>query len=532
MNLEKALNEWQGILGSESIIKNDSELGYFQNTTYKTENKPLAVLYPKDTREVSECVKIANKYLVPIYSISRGNNWGYGSRIASKDGCVILCLEKMNKILECNETLAYMTVEPGVSFKQAYQYLNERGLDVISPAIGSTKDASLIGNALERGVGKSIFGDRFNHCCNMEVVLPNGDIINTGFGNIENVKSKNVFKWGLGPVLDGLFSQSNFGIVTKMTFWLTRKPKHFQMLFFTIKNKEQLSNAIDCLRELRLEGTISTTSTLSNYYRILSMKQKFPFDKFNENEQLSKEYADKFKEDNLNGAMWFGDDGILSATKQIGKARAKRIKQVLGKAVDKVIIIDGNKAKILGILAKPIKLILGVDVKDLIYFYYNSFYLGKPMEKQLAICYWRMRMEPSENIDIDKDRCGVISLNPSIPFTGEDVTKGLEIVERVFAKYGFEPNFGLNFMNDRHLLFVHQILYDRKVAGHDEKAMECYNEVTEELLKAGYPPYRLGVQSMDKMFSTSKEYVDFVNSLKRSIDPNNIISPSHYGITG
>ena len=87
-------------------------------------------------------------------------------------------------------------------------------------------------------------------------------------------------------------------------------------------------------------------------------------------------------------------------------------------------------------------------------------------------------------------------------------------------------------MSDRGIAFTAAIIYDREAEGHDKKAMECYKEIAETLTKEGYPPYRLGVQSMDKMLSTSPEYIEFINKLKSTIDPNNIISPSHYGIDG
>ena len=133
----------------------------------------------------------------------------------------------MNSINDFNEELAYITVEPGVTFQQVYDFLKEKNSNLIAPTIGSTSEASLVGNALERGIGKGIYGDRFQFSCNMEVVLPTGELIKTGFGNIENSHSQNVYRWGVGPSIDGIFTQSNFGVVTKMTFWLTKKTSSF-----------------------------------------------------------------------------------------------------------------------------------------------------------------------------------------------------------------------------------------------------------------------------------------------------------------
>ena len=54
----------------------------------------------------------------------------------------------------------------------------------------------------------------------MEIVLPDGEVIHTGFGRYKASKVSKITRWGVGPHMDGLFSQSNLGIVTQMTFWL------------------------------------------------------------------------------------------------------------------------------------------------------------------------------------------------------------------------------------------------------------------------------------------------------------------------
>ena len=154
------------------------------------------------------------------------------------------------------------------------------------------------------------------------------------------------------------------------------------------------------------------------------------------------------------------------------------------------------------------------------------------MEKQLSICYWRKKIPVPENADPDRDKCGVIWCSPSVPFSGAHVGRVLDLIEPIYKKYEMEPNIGLNFMSDRSIAFTCAILYDRETTGHDKKAMDCYNEMTETLLKEGYPPYRLGTQSMEKKITTSPEYAELINKLKSTLDPNNIISPGHYGIKG
>ena len=109
---------------------------------------------------------------------------------------------------------------------------------------GAGPDASVLGNVVERGFGHTPYGDRFLHSCGMEVVLADGRVLKTGFGAYENAKARHVHRWGIGPSLDGLFTQSNFGIVTKMTVWLVPAPEACQAFAFSIPNDEDMEKIV------------------------------------------------------------------------------------------------------------------------------------------------------------------------------------------------------------------------------------------------------------------------------------------------
>ena len=144
-------------------------------------------------------------------------------------GSVVLDLKRMNRILEVNERNAYALVEPGVSYFDLYRHIRERHLklwiDCPDPGWGS-----LVGNALDHGAGYTPlpFRDHFDAHCGMEVVLANGEIVRTGMGALPAARTWQQFKYGMGPFVDGMFSQSNFGIVTKMGFWLYPQPEAFR----------------------------------------------------------------------------------------------------------------------------------------------------------------------------------------------------------------------------------------------------------------------------------------------------------------
>src|SRR3546814_20740534 len=81
-----------------------------------------------------------------------------------------------------------------------------------------------MGNALEHGAGYTPYGDHFIMQCGMEVVLADGQVVRTGQGGISNSKHWQISKHGLGPQFDGMFTQSNFGVVTKLGIWLMPEP--------------------------------------------------------------------------------------------------------------------------------------------------------------------------------------------------------------------------------------------------------------------------------------------------------------------
>src|SRR6266480_2979237 len=142
--LINALDAWKSALGSEYVITDTVVRSEVETATFLTTQKIPAILRPSNRTEVQECVRIANRYKIPIYPISRGKNWGYGSQVPVQDGCVILDLQRLNRIVEYNERLAYIAVEPGVTMRQLYEFLQEKKARLLMSMTGSTVESSLI----------------------------------------------------------------------------------------------------------------------------------------------------------------------------------------------------------------------------------------------------------------------------------------------------------------------------------------------------------------------------------------------------
>jgi 4-cresol dehydrogenase (hydroxylating) len=277
-DLEGALGAWRDSLGPENVIVDAAMLRAAETAAFATAQEVSGILRPKDAEQVGMCLKIANQYRSPVYAISSGKNWGYGSSVPVQGGCVILDLARLNEIVDYSEELAYVTLQPGVTQGQLYEYLRQRNSRLWMDATGSSPDYSIIGNTVERGFGHTPHGDRFNHVCGMEVVLPSGEIIHTGFGRFSNAKPAKVYRWGVGPYMDGLFTQSNLGVVTQMTLWLMPAPAYFQAFNIFIERDDQLEEVIDALRPLRLDGTIKSAIHIVNDYKVLSSFQGYPWE--------------------------------------------------------------------------------------------------------------------------------------------------------------------------------------------------------------------------------------------------------------
>ena len=117
----------------------------------------------------------------------------YGGSSPVVRGSAVLDLHRMKKIIEINEEYAYAIVEPGVTFFDLYEEVKKRGLK-LWPSVPSLGWGSILGNALDRGFGYTPEGEHSQMQCGMEVVLPNGELVRTGMGAMEDNKCFVLFK--------------------------------------------------------------------------------------------------------------------------------------------------------------------------------------------------------------------------------------------------------------------------------------------------------------------------------------------------
>jgi 4-cresol dehydrogenase (hydroxylating) len=228
---------------------------------------------PAAAGDVQRIVAAANRFGVPLWPISRGENLGYGGAAPFDETSVTLDLSRMNRILEVNAEDAFCSVEPGVSFEDMFEHIDSHDLPLwlSVPGYGA---GSMMANALERGVGNALYGDHSSQICGMEVILGDGELVRTGMGSIPESGMWHRQKASLGPRFDELFLQSSFGVVTKMGLWLMPAPAASAAFDIALEERDALGGLVEVLKSLKRAGIIQDAPVISSFLTIAALRSK------------------------------------------------------------------------------------------------------------------------------------------------------------------------------------------------------------------------------------------------------------------
>lgn len=526
---EAAIRALKNVVGSEYVQTDPELLKPYLRGDIPLNVRIAAAVIPNSVEEIQGIVRAANELSISLYPISTGNNWGYGASRPVRDNNVIVDLRRMNRILEVNAELAYAVVEPGVTQYQLYNHLEDHKIPLFIDPTGAGPNCSILGNMLERGYGITPYGDHFLSQCGMEVVLANGELLKTGFGHYENSKATYTFKWGVGPYLDGIFTQSNFGIVTKIGVWLMPKPEYFEACYFSINEDKDIDRLIDAVRALLLHNIVRSSINLLHRNRVLTLLTQYPWAEMNGKVPMTEEVAIKLAKKRKIGA-WNGVAALYGTRQQVMAAK-KTIKKSLSGKGSKINFISDGKLNLLKRFKGVFSILLGMNITEMVKVLEPSYRIlqGVPNEVALSTPYWRVKKKPPEkDINPAKDNCGVIWLSPVIPMTKENVAEFREIVEPIFRKHGFDCCMTLTTVTHRCFDCTIPILYDRDDPYDIVKADACYRELLKECMNKGYIPYRFGIQSMADIAGKKDAFWDTVEKIKKALDPNRVLSPGRY----
>lgn len=489
-------------VGADALSLERTEIEQFQDPYWVPGDSTYAasaVVQPATTEQVQEIVRLANEFSIPVWPHGQGRNYGYGGASPRVRGSIQIGFQRMNKVLEINDKLAYAVVEPGVRWFDLFEALESQapGLMHSVPDLGW---GSVIGNSMDSGITYQPYGADFQFPCGFEVVLADGSLLRTGHGALENGSAWHVHKRSLGPSVDPLFIQSNLGIVTKMGVWLKRKPEAYAPLALTIDDDNDLEAAIDVIRELRLAGTLEGVPSLYPTLRAAVMLTDVP--PVTPRHQLQDEDYRRIGQETGVGAwtcraaVW-GDRDILEL--KLAKIRTAWETLPSGRVTTTRIYAPEEYGEFV--------------------YAYEKIQAGVPTLKA---------------IEMTPDHVAHVGFSPVVPMDGAEMRRVINELRSRITAAGVNFSGGILITAERSAVVVCGMQYDRTSPESVRNAFALAKSLVADLGALGYGEYRAHLDFMDlaqDQYSwNGHAYRRFIEKIKDAVDPNGILSPGRHGI--
>lgn len=529
--VESALAEWREILGEGGVLEGDEAGREYGHSTVAVRRDIPAALRPRTTAEVQQIVRVASRHGVSLYAVSTGHNWGYGAANPVRDGCVVVDLARMDEIVAMDGELGIVTVQPGVTQSSLRSYLDRYRHHFLVPVHGGGPDCSLIGNALERGYGITPYADHFGAVTGIEAVLADGRVYRSALSELGGGRVDRAFKWGFGPYLDGLFTQSNFGIVTEASIALAPIPERTEAFFFSLEGERDLEDGVGLLQEvLRTVGGVCGSINLMNAHRMLSMAESYPRGRIPPGELIPPELlAEMAKQHGF--TPWTGFGALYGARPVVAGARGI-IKRILRGRVSRLIFVTPSRVASLHRLFSRWPLARFTHLTHILERVSASMRIveGTPSDIALRLAYWKTGSPPGDDAELDpaRDGCGLIWYAPLVPMVGGRVRTFVDMVQQLCVSHRIEPLITLTSLSDRCFDSTVPLLFDRRDPLEVERAHACCDALLDAGMKEGFVPYRTSVHSMHRFIRPGTTFWSLAHALKRAADPGEILSPGRY----
>ncbi|EXJ89778.1 hypothetical protein A1O3_02845 [Capronia epimyces CBS 606.96] len=550
---DRAIAELKDALGHENVEVNGTDRplvdGWYMehpnthDAYHIAEQEELvcsAVVYPGNTREVQTIVGWANKHQVPIYPISMGRNIGYGGAAPRVPGSVVVDLgRRMNRIVNIDGDNASCVVEPGVSYFALYEEIQRRGLPlwIDCPDLGG---GSVLGNAIDRGVGYTPYGDHFANHCGMELVLPSGEVLRTGMGAMPGPQPEpqpepqpqnssgatdsqardgaadvpnptwQSFQAAYGPYIDGIFSQSNYGIVTQMGFWLMPATGH-QSYMITFAREDDLARIVDIIRPLAQKRILGNIPQLRHVIQELAVTGKprsfWQYQKPMPRDVIRARASTLFPPGG-------GDVSWVFYGTQYGDTAAS---------------IAGQLATVRAAFAQipDSRFLLPTDVAADHYLHSRvAVCSGQPGLRELDWLNW-------------VPNAAHLFFSPIVPTAGgggrTTASAIHNLVAQLHAQHGFDL-FPTMCVAAREMHYIANIVYDRADRDAKRRAIALMRDLIRHAAARGFGEYRTHLLFADQVAQSYSwnggALRRFNESIKDALDPNSILAPGRNGIWG
>jgi 4-cresol dehydrogenase (hydroxylating) len=441
-------------------------------------------VFPRNTTEVRATLQIAHRHGVKIHPVSCGRNWGFGSSLPVAQDCLLLNLSTMNRIRQLREGQHVVEVEPGVTQGQLADYLEAHGDTHFLNVTGAGLSTSVLGNALERGIG--YFGSRDRDLMGAEILLSGGELIQLGYGGRFSSGGAPV-----GPDLGGLFVQSGWGIVTAGTFSLQRKSKLMGGVLLEVEDPSGLPSLVRNLGSFMAEGWVQGVPHIFNQARL---------------------------ETTFGGTRaWPSWVAVVPVRgpKMLVKAVVDELRHQLSPHVAiKTLKLDCPDEETGPLDA--ISPLLGGKPIDLALF---------SMAKTIATT----EVQPhGAAFDPEAGTAGLLHVTPSCALN--DLSRLLDVVKKSAAAHGWgKLPLSFNLVSQHYGCLVVSICFKRASTIQKTSARNFANDLLRECTSAGFRPYRLGLEQVNELEPFGPALAKLCRRVRDAVDPDLLLAPSRYG---
>lgn len=427
---------------------------------------------------------------VQIQPISCGHNWGFGSNLPNRDDVFLLDLSKLNRIRSSEIVGHSVELEPGVTQGQLDDWLAIHNRTHYFNVTGAGTSTSVIGNALEKGIGYS--GSRHLDLLDLEVVLPGGQLVHTS-----KHASLQHFGFGscLGPSVTQLFCQSNFGVITAARIALFRRPQKMGAVICRVRNPAFFASLVSAISDLMAEGACYGVPHIFNRERII-----MSFAPLVDQEGLAS-LVDST-------ASWTALLPIKGPCSVFNAAAEEVVARL--KSFGEVEILSGEANS---------------DGAKL-----NYLLQGRPSDFSLASVTYAAFAKPVEpKLPLERTGAGLIHVTPLVPLNGDTAQKAVELAVRSLRKSGYEkPQLSLNAISSRVAALVIPISFDRRSPVTTKRAKEAATALISDFANAGMLPYRLGLDQADSLPPMGDPWPELLEAIQEVFDPTHCMSSSRY----
>lgn len=237
---KKILAEIKLIVGDDAVLSLHASMEkYSHDETEDLHYYPEVVVKPQTPQEVAALLKLCNEYMVPV--TPRGAGTGLSGGALPVKGGMVLSTERFNKVLAIDEQNLQAVVEPGVITEEFMALVEQKGL--LYPVDPSSKGSCFIGgNVSHCSGGPRVvkYGTIREYILNLEVVLPNGEIIWTGANTLKYASGYNLTQLIIG-------SEGTLAVITKIVVKLIPRPRADALMLASFNSNETACAAVSAI---------------------------------------------------------------------------------------------------------------------------------------------------------------------------------------------------------------------------------------------------------------------------------------------